>query len=188
MQRETKTLLSPHIAKSIIRYDSLNESEKSLYNQLLDFYANTPYIEDILIPLNNESHPLSLRLINWVVTNFVRVQGVRYCVNDKVFDIHANYQSQLTHWKKSLFDPFRRNNRIRWKIGEEQFMITTLSQLNFFRWCIEYKLLDFILEHKQAIENQMKLHEKPKHNKSNWPCRLNVPISISIISNASQSN
>lgn len=180
-------LIDPNLPISIqntfLKYDDLNPSEKALHDELKEFYSNNNYIEDILQPLNTENHRLSLRLINWVVTNYVRVQGVRYAVNDIMVDIHANYQSQLNHWKKNLFDPFRRNRRFLWPLSDGEYMITTLSQLNFFRWCIQYHVLNFILAHQQEMEAEMKKHEKKTICKSNWACTYHIPISISVISN-----
>lgn len=175
--------LPPTLQNTFLRYEDLNPSEQSLHDELKEFYSSNNYIEDILYPLNTENHSLSLRLINWVVTNYVRVQGVRYRVNDVMVDIHANYQLQLNHWKKNLFDPFRRNRRFLWPMADGNYMITTLSQLNFFRWCIQYHVLSFIMTHQDKMEAEMKKHEKKTVCKSNWACTYHVPISISVVSN-----
>ena len=37
----------------------------------------------------------------------------------------------------------------------EKHMETTIGQLNFFKWAIEYKVIDYIEENYQQIENDM---------------------------------
>lgn len=175
--------LPPTLQNTFVRYHELNPLEQNLYDELKSFYSNNNYIEEIIYQLNTEKHDLSLRLINWVVTNYVRIRGVRYRVNDIMIDIHASYQSQLDHWKKNLFDPFRRNRRIMWPLADGNYMVTTLSQLNFFRWAIQYHILNFIKTHKTDMEAEMKKHKKNQISKSNWACTYNVPVSISVVSN-----
>ena len=42
------------------------------------------------------------------------------------------------------FDPFCRRDRIQFNYGKDKYIITTVGQLNFFRWAIENKVLDYI--------------------------------------------
>ena len=55
-----------------------------------------------------------------------------------------NYKSQLKAFSKKQFDPFCRRKRIKFDYEKSKNIITTIGQLNFFKWIIENKILDYI--------------------------------------------
>lgn len=58
------------------------------------------------------------------------------------FIVYLNYKSQLKAFSKKLFDPFCRRERIQFQIGTQEPFVTTVGQLNFFRWAFEKNILD----------------------------------------------
>jgi len=80
---------------------------------------------------------------------------------DKSFDnfiiIHNNYKGQLKAYSKKNFDPFCRRNRIRFYYDENKYFITTVGQLNFFKWALENNIINYIKAHLKDIENDMNL-------------------------------
>ena len=66
-----------------------------------------------------------------------------------------DYKDQLSGYKKKLFDPFCRNKRIPFYYNETQYVITTVAQLNFFRWAISKKILDFVDNNFKEIYKDM---------------------------------
>jgi hypothetical protein len=64
--------------------------------------------------------------------------------------------------RESLIDPFQRNARIP-LIYNGKVHTTTIAQLCFFRWCIQYKILDYVEKHKCLINDDMK----------NYTCKQN---------------
>jgi hypothetical protein len=119
-------------------------------SSLQRFYSNHPEIEKVLTYLNGDA-PMSLRIIDWFVTKYSRKSFVRYPLNGQDFLVYLSYKGQLKAYSKQYFDPNCRRERIMFKIpGYEQFM-TTIGKLNFFRWALESKILDYIEEHEEEI-------------------------------------
>lgn len=116
------------------------------------FYANHPEIDKVLTYLNGEA-PLSLRIIDWFVTKYSRKGFVRYPLNGQEFLVYLSYKGQLKAYSKQYFDPNCRRERIMFTIpGHEQFM-TTIGKLNFFRWALESKILDYMEAHEEDIRS-----------------------------------
>jgi hypothetical protein len=119
-------------------------------SSLQRFYSTHPEINKVLTYLNGEA-PLSLRIIDWFVTKYSRKNFVRYSLNDQEFLVYLSYKGQLKAYSKQYFDPNCRRERIMFKIpGHEQFM-TTIGKLNFFRWALESKILEYIEAHEEEI-------------------------------------
>lgn len=119
-------------------------------SSLQRFYSNHPEIEKVLSYLNGNA-PISLRIIDWFVTKYSRKTFVRYQLNGQDFLVYLSYKGQLKAYSKQYFDPNCRRERIMFKIpGHEQFM-TTIGKLNFFRWALESKIIDYIEAHEEEI-------------------------------------
>jgi hypothetical protein len=119
-------------------------------SSLQRFYSTHPEIVKVLTYLNGEA-PLSLRIIDWFVTKYSRKNFVRYPLNGQEFLVYLSYKGQLKAYSKQYFDPNCRRERIMFKIpGHEQFM-TTIGKLNFFRWALESKILEYIEAHEEEI-------------------------------------
>lgn len=83
---------------------------------------------------------ISLRKLEWFVTNYSKTQHVTYTApNGKMFTVHVAYKSSLDGYSKKLFDPFCRTSRI-----DFQGLTTTVAQLNFIRWCITNGIISYL--------------------------------------------
>jgi hypothetical protein len=118
------------------------------------FYNERDDIDDILQILQGTS-VISLRLIDWFVTNYAKSHSTSYILNSQEFLVYLNYKSQLKAYSKKLFDPFCRRERIMFQIGPSPSFLTTVGKLNFFRWAIEKGILNYIRQHLQDIEKEM---------------------------------
>lgn len=119
-------------------------------SSLQRFYATHAEIDKILVYLTGEA-PLSLRIIDWFVTKYSRKNFVRYSLNGQEFLVYLSYKGQLKAYSKQYFDPNCRRERIMFKIqGREPFM-TTIGKLNFFRWALETRIIDYIEAHQEEI-------------------------------------
>jgi hypothetical protein len=119
-------------------------------SSLQRFYSAHPEIDKVLTYLTGEA-PLSLRIIDWFVTKYSRKHFVHYQLNGQDFLVYLSYKGQLKAYSKQYFDPNCRRERIMFKIpGQEQFM-TTIGKLNFFRWALESKILEYIEAHEEEI-------------------------------------
>ena len=182
--------------------DTVNVSIKSCKNitskqalliiPITKYFSNKKTLKKLITILKGES--ISLRLIDWFVTNYCKKFNVLYNLNDFIekekdilsieaqqaqqaqqtqqaqqaqeqkdqsFDnfiiVHNNYKGQLKAYSKKNFDPFCRRNRIRFYYDENKYFITTVGQLNFFKWALENYIINYIKAHLKDIENDMNL-------------------------------
>ena len=153
-------------------------------SSLQRFYSNHPEIGKVLTYLNGEA-PLSLRIIDWFVTKYSRKNFVRYQLNGQDFLVYLSYKGQLKAYSKQYFDPNCRRERIMFQIqGHEQIM-TTIGKLNFFRWALESKILEYIETHeeeirtgynaflKESTQNKTETHTTRRHRTKQTPSSLN---------------
>ena len=118
------------------------------------FYNEREDIDEILQILQGTSI-ISLRLIDWFVTNYAKAHSTSYILNNQEFLVYLNYKSQLKAYSKKRFDPFCRWDRISIPYKESTHIETTIGQLNFFKWTLENKVIQYIEENYDAIEKDM---------------------------------
>ena len=123
-------------------------------SSLQRFYATRDDKEEV-IQLLEGTAAVSLRLIDWFVTNYAKQHNISYILNGQEFLVYNNYKSQLKAYSKKLFDPFCRRERIMFQIPGYDLFQTTVGKLNFFRWAIEKGVLDFIKMNQAKIETAM---------------------------------
>lgn len=130
-----------------------------LLNTLREFYRNEDRLKKIIPIINGESH-ISLRIIDWFATNYAKKYFVVYDVekrngHNKRFYVHIDYKLKLKAYSKRRFDPFCRWDRIHIPYGEDSFVQTTIGQLNFFKWCLENNIIEYIEANYDAIDKDM---------------------------------
>ena len=137
--------------------------QELIINSLQKFYSDRNDKDDIMKLLEGTS-VISLRLIDWFVTNYARQHTISYILNSQEFLVYMNYKSQLKAYSKKLFDPFCRRERIMFQIpGQEQFL-TTVGKLNFFRWAIEKGVINYIQMNLAKIEKEMNASTREINN------------------------
>ena len=120
------------------------------------FYSSRPDLHS-LVPILKGEGDLSLRLIDWFVTNYAKKHHVSYVSNGQEFIVYLNYKSQLKAFSKKLFDPFCRRERILFQCGDLEPFETTVGQLNFFRWAFEKDVLGYVRQNLADIVKEEKL-------------------------------
>jgi hypothetical protein len=100
---------------------------------------------------------ISLRLVDWFVTNYSKKYYTVFWINQERFKVYNDYKLKLKSYSKRRFDPFCRWERISIPYfgHEKQVIETTLGQLNFFKWAIENKILEYIETNYEDIERDM---------------------------------
>merc|ERR1711934_107124 len=118
---------------------------------------------DQMLSIINSKNEISLRIIDWFVTNYAKKNNIIYNLQFKKdkeikkirFVVYLNYKAQLKAYSKKQFDPFCRRDRISFYYKDTEELITTVGQLNFFRWAIEHKVLNYIQDNLKYIEEDM---------------------------------
>jgi hypothetical protein len=133
--------------------DKVEAKHEVLLRSLAKFYDggdNLPTLQSIL----NGSTRMSLRVLDWLVTNFAKKRNIVYptTVNgrDVTFNMFLEYKSQLKAYSKRFFDPFCRRERV-----EFHGIETTVGQLNFLKWAIQYGVIGYAKERHDDIEHDM---------------------------------
>ena len=133
---------------------------------LQEFYTQPGNLEKLL-PILQGTSSISLRLVDYFVTNYSKKMNTSYMFNGKHFLVYFNYKRELNAYSKRLFDPFCRRERIMFQTqGVDQF-VTTVGQLNFFRWFIEKDILSYIESNRETIEQDMVSTLKQHYSRSN---------------------
>jgi len=133
---------------------------------LLQNFYNNPDVISKLLPILNGKSPISLRLVDYFVTNYAKKMNTRYLLQEKHFLVYFNYKHELRAYSKRLFDPFCRRERITFEVKDQPKFITTVGQLNFFRWFFEKGVYDYIAEHREEIEKDMNSTLKQHYSRS----------------------
>jgi hypothetical protein len=154
-----------------------------LIESLIEYYSKNI---NILTNIITQKNILSLRILDWLVTNYAKKYNIVYTITknniNKNFNIYLDYKNQLKAYSKKYFDPFCRRERIMidikdfsWKIinnynkekSNENLLITTVGQLNFFKWFIENNVLNYAIENIEQIDKDMieTLNKSKKENK-----------------------
>ena len=139
-----------------------------LLNKLLNFY----YKEDnlnIMLSIINGTSKVSLRIVDWFSTNYSKKYYTIYKTpNNPRFKAYEDYKLKLKAYSKKRFDPFCRWDRIQVPITEnsEYCFETTIGQLNFFKWALENKIIDYIKIHYDVIEKDMNENNSISRTKS----------------------
>ncbi len=122
-------------------------------SSLHTFYSTCTDLDKLLPYLTGDTE-ISLRLIDWFVTNYCRKFFIGYPLNGQEFLVYLSYKSQLRAYSKQLFDPNCRRERILFEIPGKEPFLTTVGKLNFFRWAYESNVLKYIEEHLEEIEKE----------------------------------
>lgn len=154
----------------IVGVDELSRDGQTDYERLRAFFT-TAILEEHVLPIITYKSALSLRLLDWLVTNYAKTCPCEYKLTNRLFpfNLHQSYRAKLSELGKSGFDPFCRDHRIYFQVDEKRRLLTTVGQLNFFRWAIENHVLAFAKANLKAIEDHMnsaEVRQAPKRTKS----------------------
>lgn len=116
---------------------------------------------DKMLKIITGDSKISLRIVDWFATNYAKKYYTLYVIegtHDNVtrrFKVYDDYKLKLKAYSKKRFDPFCRWDRISIPYTNCKFIETTIGQLNFFKWAIENKVVDYIEENYNDIEKDM---------------------------------
>jgi hypothetical protein len=159
-----------------------------LLTSLSDFYINknNEHYLIVLKSIIDSKFELSLRMIDWLVTHYSKMNNVMYWIcynNDEIYNnfpsdaencdkykkvnLYLDYRAHLKSYTKFNFDSFRRHDRITFILDKEKSIIveTTLGQLNFFRWAFSNRIIEYALQNQVKIYENMSKYSYKKQNK-----------------------
>jgi hypothetical protein len=133
-----------------------------LLKNLLVFYntKENDNLDKMLRIITGESK-ISLRIVDWFATNYAKKYYTLYTIEQTVdnivrrFKVYDDYKLKLKAYSKRRFDPFCRWDRISIPYKDDKCIETTIGQLNFFKWALENKVIDYIDDNYDTIEKDM---------------------------------
>lgn len=139
----------------------MEEPKDILMKALQQFYTDNPtYVQRLTDILEGKS--ISLRTLDYLVTNYSKMCGVSYIIKDqdtgeeKLFNMHQQYKCQLKSYSKKMFDVFKRRSRIQFTGAKnDETFESTPAQLNFFRWALSNGVVEYGVANAAAIEKHM---------------------------------
>ncbi len=163
--------------QEVFKNIQITSQENMIIKSLEKFYDDTNNI-NLFIPIINSESSISIRLIDHFVTKYSKNNKITFKLKEneieQSFNVHTSYKQQLKAFQKRHFDPFSRGDRIPYFMGDN-CVITTIGQLNFFKWFISKKIYDYIKDNQNAIENDMNKRNKmdsKKTKKDNRPKKI----------------
>lgn len=162
----------------------ITSREESIMDNLMKFYSEA-YNRNQMIPIIEQRSNIPLRALDWFVTKYSKKYNVIYSIKkgDKIrnFVVHSEYKALLKGYQKKLFDPFCRKNKIDFEYGEGLIIETSIGQLNFFKWAIENKVLDYVSNNLNTILDDLKANsEKKKKNGNKRELSINATKAITM--------
>lgn len=122
---------------------------------LAPFYTESR-VREVLLPLTENRAPISLRALDWLVTNYSKKHNV-LCLTraGEPFNVHQGYKIALEMHKRRNFDPFRRRPaHVRVQLGDK-VVHSTVGQLQFMHWAFCNGVLAYAYRHVHDIESDM---------------------------------
>jgi hypothetical protein len=145
--------------------------QQLIITKLLDFYKDECILTNVLHMITGKLK-ISLRIIDWFVTNYSKQYFIQYPVKNEWvsmqrFKVYDEYQLYLDSYKKMRFDPFCRWKRIYFPYINNTYIETTIGQLNFFRWVIQNNIIQYVNDNYELIEKDM--NERNSSSKKGKP-------------------
>ncbi|AVL94519.1 hypothetical protein ma133 [Moumouvirus australiensis] len=115
------------------------------------------YDLDLIYNIVSGNHQVSLRTIDWFVTNYCKTYNI---ILDDHFNVQEEYRSELKYYTKEYFEVFCRKHKgiFYTETGEE--IKLSIGQINFFNWCIKNNIIDCIKKNHSNIIRDMSSAQK----------------------------
>ena len=167
----------------------MNISSHTTQNELIlsnlkEFYlSNKNYLEKMLQIITGETK-MSLRIVDWFTTNYSKKYFTIYMLNGERFKVYTDYKLKLKAYSKKRFDPFCRWDRIQIPFSHNEFIETTIGQLNFFRWAFEKDILTYMRQYLTDIIREEKL-ARSQGTQSSTDTTVSTLSAVSLVSDVS---
>lgn len=130
--------------------ETICSKEEMVLRRLSVFYSDSAILARLRPILLGESK-ISLRLLDWLVTNYAKKHNIAYLTSGgRDVNIYLRYKANLRAYSKRMFDPF-----CRWKKITFLGLNTTVGQLNFFHWVLDDEVLDYLEANYDAVQKDM---------------------------------
>lgn len=179
----------------VIQSLNLNIQETIILKSVEEYFSNKSNF-NILKTIVDGSNFISRRTIEYFVTKYSNATNTTYNIissnNKKIkFNVYSSYKDKLKCHKKRYFDPFGRGDRIPF-FSNDTCIITTIGQLNFYKWFIINDIYKYCLDNHSEIQSSLLenfgKNKRNVHKKKNYTSyknniiknQYNTPINLSV--------
>jgi hypothetical protein len=176
---KTVTEMRPfHINTSAVEAAAPCRATDNIMAKVEAFFSKPEHMGKLL-PFLHGTSKISLRMVEWFVFVYCSTRTVDWFIGEDYFNVYLDYQTEMGDNKKQRFDPMGRKWRketrklkngeittvnvyhgINFYYTDEDFIVTSVAQLNFFRWFIGKGVLDYMLEHYDTLAVAMNKYNK----------------------------
>jgi hypothetical protein len=158
-----------------------SRSTENMMKKIETFFSKAEHMGKLL-PFLRGTSKISLRMVEWFVFVHSMKTTVDWFIGGNYFNVYLDYQAEMLENKKQKFDPMGRKWRkekrkdgtvvrvyhgINFFHTEKDFIVTSVAQLNFFRWFIGKGILDYVVENFDHLSAEMtKFNNEKKEQKS----------------------
>lgn len=129
----------------------ITSQDQWVLHRLTRYYDEHPDALDRLRSVLNGTSNISLRVLDWFVTNYSKKNNVSYVTAEgRHVIVYLAYKARLKAYSKKMLDPFCRWDRIAFRD-----VSTTVGQMNFFAWAHEDEIFQYLETHLDEIQNDM---------------------------------
>ena len=173
-------------------YEKFTPKEKDILDKLKNFFAVDKKNIDVMLKIINGDSNISIRILDWFVSNYSKKNDIYYEIENKPFYVYMEYLNKTNLYSKKYFDPFCRVKKLIYNYRyvdendkEENITFeTSIGQLNFFHWAIEFEVIQYVELHLCEIEKDMKdIYERNKLRKISELNLYNISAQKALIVN-----
>lgn len=136
---------------------SLNHRQILILYQYLLTQKETYFDKFFEVILNDK---IKIFVIDYFITIYCNKENLIIQKNDgKYIDVYNDYKTQLKSYNKKYFDPYKRNEKIE-ITHENNKIVSTVGQMNFFKWLITNEIIFYIEKEYENIYNNFKEFKK----------------------------
>lgn len=139
-----------------------NRKRNDLLIELQKYY--TPGKFAIILPVLMGEDVLTMSIINYVVITYSKKYDSCIIEKNKTKTVYTyinrSYDAKLDQDRRQCFDAFCREPKIYFEYEPGKSILTSVAQLNFYKWVLDIGLLDFIRENYDHIKYDYDLRSK----------------------------
>jgi hypothetical protein len=164
----------------------INKTEQSMIPSLLKFFSDVNHFKVLKEFKKSKQSKYSVGLLNWFNVNYSKEYGVEYTIESlgrkRSVYVWQSYNAALSGYKKEYFDPFARGKNCGKEISIENngdVVLTTVRQLNYFRWAINNGIIDYVKQHVDLIYDDMNARGRNAVKQSSDVKKRQISVSAS---------
>jgi len=157
---------------------------RQVLSELVKYYTSEFRVQRHANHTQPNKDNISLRLLDWFVTNYSKKNQTCWSLRGPhgtltLIQVHEMYITELANWKRILFDPFQRRNRILYNCPlTNDLLTTTVAQLNFMKFVNELGIYDYVRDNRKVIEADMTASSRNNKKKHKRMALSRAPMSV----------